>query len=520
MEEAVAQLLGDMEDATEQAETLRLGFKPKAIYVCNTNVVADTPNQTDNHKQPFGQRQAPPILIWRYLVEQMGVDPSTVAVYSNLKVDKDHPLPDEFVLFSGGDKDFDNFSAGDYQHIIFNLTLQEGWDDPAVYFAYIDKSMGSDVQVTQVVGRVLRQPDSRHYRSDRLNTAHFYVRVDKQGVFDDVIMDVRNQLGSAGGGIEIVVTSPGKTKPEEWQPSTKALVPETAAKSELAAAPIAELFKNFPDFDGDTKNTKGTGSRRVLRQKVGEDGTPAGPDAWEEYEQSAQASARWLFHREVQRRMKSALGVVDLSHDKLNAIVGIGSPAQAVVLRLAGDVVDAYISGVRLTQRGPLPYEVGAIMVRPDEAEKFDNSVHAGYSGMNNPELEFARVIDKTGLTWARNPSQSGYKIPLVSVGPTSYFYPDFLIWTDERVICLDTKGQHLIQETAARKMLRINSDGKKPRLDVQFVSTGRYDVNLSQTSKDGHTAWGLSDDGSVAVVHYESLDALVAYVVDDRLHN
>jgi type III restriction enzyme len=33
----------------------------------------------DDPKQPFDQRQAPPILIWKYLVEQMGVDPSTVA---------------------------------------------------------------------------------------------------------------------------------------------------------------------------------------------------------------------------------------------------------------------------------------------------------------------------------------------------------------------------------------------------------------------------------------------------------
>jgi hypothetical protein len=33
------------------------------------------------------------------------------------------------------------FSAGNYKHIIFNLSLQEGWDDPACAFAYIDKSM-------------------------------------------------------------------------------------------------------------------------------------------------------------------------------------------------------------------------------------------------------------------------------------------------------------------------------------------------------------------------------------------
>jgi type III restriction enzyme len=48
-------------------------------------------------------------------------------------------------------------------HIIFNLSLQEGWDDPECCFAYIDKDMGSPDQVTQVVGRVLRQPGAQHY---------------------------------------------------------------------------------------------------------------------------------------------------------------------------------------------------------------------------------------------------------------------------------------------------------------------------------------------------------------------
>ncbi|MGN6129026.1 MAG: hypothetical protein ACTHOK_01650, partial [Nocardioidaceae bacterium] len=111
MEEAVAQLLADMEEATDDAAALGLDFRPKAIYVCNTNVVADTPNQMDDPKLPFGQRQAPPILIWRYLVDQMGVDPAEIAVYADLKTDKGNPLPEEFTLFRGADKDYEAFTA-------------------------------------------------------------------------------------------------------------------------------------------------------------------------------------------------------------------------------------------------------------------------------------------------------------------------------------------------------------------------------------------------------------------------
>jgi type III restriction enzyme len=50
---------------------------------------------------------------------------------------------------SGGEQDFAVFTAGGYKHIIFNQSLQEGWDDPACCFAYIDKSMGSSIQVNE-----------------------------------------------------------------------------------------------------------------------------------------------------------------------------------------------------------------------------------------------------------------------------------------------------------------------------------------------------------------------------------
>jgi len=45
-----------------------------------------------------------------------------------------------------------------YERIIFNLGLQEGWNEPECAFTYIDKNMSSLDQVTQIVGRVLRQP--------------------------------------------------------------------------------------------------------------------------------------------------------------------------------------------------------------------------------------------------------------------------------------------------------------------------------------------------------------------------
>ena len=146
------------------------GFKPKAIYVCKTNIADD--GEKDDASMPFEHRKAPPIRIWRYLVEEKGVSPKDIAIYANLTF-VDGNKPDEVNLFSKGENDFDDFSAGNYQHIIFNLSLQEGWDDPACYLAYIDKSMGSSIQVEQIIGRVLRQYGATHYENPSLNSAAF-----------------------------------------------------------------------------------------------------------------------------------------------------------------------------------------------------------------------------------------------------------------------------------------------------------------------------------------------------------
>ena len=93
----------------------------------------------------------PPIRIWRYLVEDKKILPKDIAIYANLSF-VDGNKPSQVNLFSKGENDFDTFQSGNYQHIIFNLSLQEGWDDPACYLAYIDKSMGSSIQVEQLIG--------------------------------------------------------------------------------------------------------------------------------------------------------------------------------------------------------------------------------------------------------------------------------------------------------------------------------------------------------------------------------
>ncbi|WP_241569853.1 DEAD/DEAH box helicase family protein [Rosenbergiella collisarenosi] len=232
MQETISEMLSDLREAEAAARSQKLNFLPKAIYVCNTNILADDAGQTDDPKQPFVQRQAPPILIWRYLTEQCEVSPDDIAVYADLKTNRDFPLPTEFKLFSGGENDYEEFLAGNYRHIIFNQTLQEGWDDPSVYYAYVDKTMESSVQITQVIGRVLRQPNATHYESDSLNTAHFYVRVDRNDVFAQVVEDVRKGLGGDTQEVRILTSPPGTEEPITLAPKELRLVPRTAISNQ------------------------------------------------------------------------------------------------------------------------------------------------------------------------------------------------------------------------------------------------------------------------------------------------
>jgi type III restriction enzyme len=440
MEETVSTLLADFEQAEADAGTYGLEGKPKAIYVCNTNIVASNANERDDPKRPFNTRQAPPILIWRHLVEAHRIDPDEIAVYCSLKMDKDYPAPEGFHLFRGGDSDYETFSQGSFRHIIFNLALQEGWDDPLCYFAYIDKSMESRVQVEQIIGRLLRQPGAQHYAADRLNSASFYVRVDRSQVFTDILNAVNQKIAAEAPELRVVASPPGKPPPFEYKPKKVITIPATALDPSEAVTPVADLINKLTDYQHDDgMNTRGIGSRAIVQRLVGD---PSSADVqWETFEQSSRVLVRWVFQRELRKRYPGALGVAPTSAPKFDAEIGLGSNAEAHVITVAEQVVDAFLDNVEIIQKSRDPYTIGPQLARPDGFERFTNAIHDGYDGLNPLELPFARLLDKKEVPWARNPSRTGYRIPLPTMGPTAFFYPDFIVWSGGDVFVIDTKG-------------------------------------------------------------------------------
>jgi len=72
-----------------------------------------------------------------------------------------------------------------------------------VYIAYIDKTIGSEIAVEQIIGRVLRQPNCRYYENEDLNKAYFHIRIDEDKVFRKIIEELRERLGKDGSYIKI-----------------------------------------------------------------------------------------------------------------------------------------------------------------------------------------------------------------------------------------------------------------------------------------------------------------------------
>ncbi|WP_313224644.1 DEAD/DEAH box helicase family protein [Stutzerimonas nitrititolerans] len=506
MERCLDDLCERLQLIEQELNARALGFIPKAIYVCKTNITDD--GDKDDHTKPFEHRNAPPIRIWRYLVEQKKVDPAKVAIYADLKFAAGNK-PEEVNLFSKGESDFDDFQAGNYQHIIFNQGLQEGWDDPACYLGYIDKSMGSQIKVEQIIGRVLRQFNAKHYDNPLLNSAHFFLRVDKKNVFTESIEAVRAKLQESGAAIEIVHTyggADGGMEDLEPKADVSVLLHQVHADASDAVDAVAELIDTFPTFKEGEVDTRGDAYRKTemvdisdLAKKDDQEWAPSG--------NANRVRLRWLVGNAIRARSGAALAVVDLKHPKFDIRVEAGSNAAGFAETLARNIVATYYQLTSLVYESAKEFKFSTIRV-PKKAQAFENGLYESYAGLNKFEAPFAAALDKAGYTWHRNPSNGGFRIPLLSEGDSASFSPDFLVWKGKFVFCLDTKGSHLLTDAVARKLFDIQDEGTTKIL-TRFISEGKQDTIGGKAIKTGYTVWKMKN-GSPTPIHVANLDQAV----------
>ncbi len=516
MESALNDMIEAMSIVTKKAKKLRTGFLPKAIYVCRTNISQED-GRPDNASAAFKDRKAPPILIWRYLVETKGIPPEEIAVYCDLKFDRRaFPPPAEFIHFSGGEDDFAVFSAGNYRHIIFNQSLQEGWDDPACCFAYIDKSMGSSIQVEQVIGRVLRQPGAKHYPDPDLNTGDFYIRIDNRQVFPEILEVVQRKIMAEMPEIRLdAYADPRDRDRSRVEPKEVRTIPEIHVITKHE--PIFEAITRIPDFREESRITTGRGERLRAIHDVGA-GEVEVPVVVEEMAHSNRVMARWIVRRAVQSLYPRASMTMDWADSRFDARIEMTSSAAGILADEARKLVEVYLENSELSFEEGNPYTVGPVLLKPKDHDTFKYSLHRGYSDLKDFERPFARAIDSLKYPWVRNPSNGGYSIPLLQAGDTFNFFPDFIVWKDDLVYCLDPKGEHLIGQQAGRKLLDIRDENDKRQVVVRLLTLGKWRDPGEQISAEGNTVWYLGRGGVIRNKHCKNPAEAIAAALDANL--
>lgn len=130
-----------------------------------------------------------------FLVQKAGVNPNAIAIKS-AEIDELEALEKK-----GTGLDDDGCPV---EWIITKGALQEGWDCPSAYILVSLNNSGSKQSLTQLVGRVLRQPYVKRSEFEELNQSYVYCL---RKTASEIIKDVKRGLEEGGyeGDLESVV---------------------------------------------------------------------------------------------------------------------------------------------------------------------------------------------------------------------------------------------------------------------------------------------------------------------------
>jgi type III restriction enzyme len=137
-----------------------------------------------------------------YLIQRLGVNETEIAIKSSEKDDIEG-----IALLAEGCR---------INWIITKAALQEGWDCPFAYILVSLNNTGSAQSMTQLIGRVLRQPFAERTEHKELNESYVYCLRQRA---DAIAKDVKNALEREGyeGGDGSVVDKSGERQAVEKQ---------------------------------------------------------------------------------------------------------------------------------------------------------------------------------------------------------------------------------------------------------------------------------------------------------------
>jgi type III restriction enzyme len=454
---------------------------PRAIYV------------VEQSNPPRGSTEkARPAIIWQYLVDH-GVDPRSIAVFTDTR---ELPKGAEKVSSLSG-------LRPEHRHIIFNQSLQEGWDDPEAYVCYFDGTTKSFIRIRQIVGRVLRQPEAQRYAMEALNTATLILNTPTDA-YDQVLSDLRAELRLYAPEDE-----PGR--PPIRIKTRKDPLPAEPLRQQWEGLSLPRMSLRAPDMSSQIDHLRTEGDRLWPQPALDHPGqgmrsvVSLATESVERTEFIAVLrSARTLngiyFRRRLAARNRNALNALDpdsyMQGKSFQQFSCQSSEAQGRLTQLANEVADHYENLVSFDV-DPDPdlatWVASEHRPRNSDTVSFANAAHEFYSrgNFNQDELAFAQALASDGRgVWLRNADSGalGYSIPLpFKVGDSLRFFPDFLWWPngqEGKALAIDTTGRHLINEKIRGKLVALD----QPR--VALVVRGDVDLDHEQVTKsNGWTA-------------------------------
>ncbi|MFZ0710749.1 MAG: hypothetical protein WAM53_11970 [Terrimicrobiaceae bacterium] len=448
------------------------------------------------------------MVIWRHL-RSRGVPADEIAVFTDTK-----ELPEDAERVTSLTQ-----LGPRHRHIIFNQSLQEGWDDPEAYVCYFDGITKSFVRIRQIVGRVLRQPAARRYEAEPLNTATLILQTPTD-VYESVVSELRAELRLYAPEDEpAFATVRLKTRKEPLTP-----IPVKGRAKKFKLPRRALLAPSMTKVEGMLKSTAerpwpqsaldapGLGRKAVVSLETGNEDLE-----YLEVLRSARTQNGAFIRRRILQRNKDCVNAIHPDRFRGPAFEQLscyGSQAQDDLATLAAEIVDYFEDRVGY-QDDPDPdrsiWKVDEYRPRGREMVDFSRAAHAEYSraDFNKDEMEFARAIDRIkGVIWTRNPptSNQGFGIPLpTKVGDSSTFYPDFLLWGKEECWAVDTTGRHLLDAKVRGKLIALEN----PKMAL--VTRGTVDLDRgSREGKDGYSLLVGRPNLKPIIEHAEDLDAVM----------
>ena len=142
-----------------------------------------------------------------FLIAQNGVRPDYVAIKSSEKDD-----------IEGIDLLSESCSI---RYIITKRALQEGWDCSFAYILAILTNPSSRTAMTQLVGRILRQPEARKTGVSLLDECYIFTRFKSA---EDIIVTIRKDLSKEGlGDLAKRIVAENDGKPVLYRPAAPAM---------------------------------------------------------------------------------------------------------------------------------------------------------------------------------------------------------------------------------------------------------------------------------------------------------